>query len=193
MDEDRSNGWEAVAERFIHIRSETGLSTVMAWARSLPPRSAILDVGCGYGIPFAAGLVGAGHTVAGVDASPTLIAEFKLRFPGADAACESAETSAFFGRKFDAAIAIGLLFLLAEDGQLAVIASVGRALKPGGRFLFTAPWQICEWADILTGRVSRSLGERAYRGALAQVGLEVVATFTDEGENFYFDAMKRRA
>jgi hypothetical protein len=58
--------------------------------------------------------------------------------------------------------------------------------------LFTAPWQIAEWQDITTQRRSVSLGEKAYRAALDLAGLEVQAEYVDEGENHYFDAVKRR-
>ncbi|WP_327196513.1 class I SAM-dependent methyltransferase [Sphingomonas sp. Leaf24] len=95
------------------------------------------------------------------------------------------ENSCFFDRKFDAAVAIGLLFLLPEPAQAALIARVGRTLKPGGRFLFGAPRIACTWRDTLTGRTSRSLGETAYRALLADAGLHLAANYRDNGGNDY--------
>jgi len=186
---DPSHGWNAVAQRFIQARSRIGADTVRLWAKQLPPGSDILDVGCGSGEPISAALAEDAFRVFGVDASPVLVAEFRRRLPSAEVACEPAETSSLFQRKFDGAVAIGLLFLLPAQDQRQVIERVARALEPGGRFLFSAPRQACEWADTLTARPSLSLGEAEYRRVLDQAGLCLSGHFVDEGGNHYFDAV----
>lgn len=160
---DPSHGWNAVAQRFIQARSRIGADTVSRWAKQLLPGGDILDVGCGSGAPISAALIEDGFRILGVDASPVLVAEFRRRFPFAEVVCESAETSGLFQRKFNGAVAIGLLFLLPAEDQRQAINRVARALEPGGRFLFSAPRQVCEWADTLTGRPSLSLGEAEYQ------------------------------
>lgn len=185
---DLSNGWEAIADRLIAVRSAVGAEVVRDWAHSLPAGGAVVDIGCGAGVPVSATLIDAGLQVFGIDASSTLLAAFRQRFPMARLACEAAEESGLFGRTFDGAVAIGLLFLLPPEGQRAVIGRVASALNPGGRFLFTAPRQRCEWTDILTGRPSRSLGFDTYERILGAVGMRVMATHVDEGENHYIDA-----
>jgi SAM-dependent methyltransferase len=190
MTTDASFGWNAVAERFIAARTDIGAATVRQWAQRLAPGAAVLDLGCGSGHPISAVLVEHGLQVFGVDASPTLAAAFRRRFPAVPVACEPAETSALFGRTFDAAVAIGLLFLLPPQDQLRLIARVGRALEPGGQFLFTAPRQACEWADSLTGRRSVSLGEAAYLEALKGADLHLDGSSIDEGGNNYFYAVR---
>ena len=170
-DEDPANGWEAVAGQLITGRDGSiGVATVRAWARRLPERASVLDLGCGSGVPISQALIDDGFAVYGVDAAPTLVAAFRSRFPHAPAACEPAETSHFFDRTFDGVVAIGLMFLLSADVQRALIHKVAAALPPGGRFLFTAPVQSCTWADILTGRESRSLGAEAYKTMLSDAG-----------------------
>lgn len=72
--------------------------------------------------------------------------------------------------------------------QLAVIDRVASALRPGGRFLFSAPAQACSWTDVLTERSSRSLGAAAYHDRMIAAGLTPVASYVDEGENHYFAA-----
>jgi cyclopropane fatty-acyl-phospholipid synthase-like methyltransferase len=72
-----------------------------------------------------------GFVVFGIDASPTLLSMFRRRLPAAHAACETVQRSAFFGRQFDGAIAVGLIFLVSKNDQQALIDSVGRALTPG--------------------------------------------------------------
>ncbi|OJY63722.1 MAG: methyltransferase [Sphingobium sp. 66-54] len=188
MASDLSNGWDAIADRLIAVRSTVGAEVVRDWARLLPAGGAVVDIGCGAGVPVSATLIDAGLQISGIDASPTLVAAFRQRFPMARVACEAAEESGFFGRKFDGAVAIGLLFLLPAEGQRAVIGRVASALSSGGRFLFSAPRQRCAWTDLLTGRPSRSLGFDRYERILGTAGMRVVATHVDEGENHYIDA-----
>ena len=189
MSADISEGWEAVAEQFLSIRSNVGARLIRAWAReNLPPGGAVVDVGCGSGIPISEALVRDGFNVSGIDASPTLLAAFRRNFPEAPAACEAVQDSSFFGHWFDGVIAVGLLFLLAEDDQRKAIAHMAAALRPGGRLFFSAPHQRCEWTDTLTGRISLSLGSEGYRQALADAGLTFMGSHTDEGENHYYDA-----
>ncbi len=191
MDADRSSGWEAVADRFVAVRSDMGAALVRAWARErLAPGSAILDIGCGSGVPIATTLARDGHAIWGVDASPTLLAAFRRNLPAMPAACEAARDSDFFGRQFDAAIAIGLVFLLDASDQRALLGRVAQALAPGGQFLFSAPRDACTWIDTLTGRPSRSLGRNAYAGALARVGMRMIDCRRDAGGNDYHAAVR---
>lgn len=187
---DLSHGYEAVASEFIarRNRSRIGVATVRRWAKALPPRAAVLDLACGHGVPIAEALIDEGLAVHGVDASPTLMAAFRARFPTAPAECNAVEDSRFFDRRFDAVVAWGLLFLLAPPTQEALIQKVALALTPGGRFLFTSPREACEWPDELTGRTSRSLGAAAYRRLLEAAGLTSIEEADDEGENHYFAA-----
>lgn len=119
-----------------------------------------------------------------IDASPTLVAEFQTRFPKIPVRCERVQESSFFDRKFEGAIAIGLLFLLPES-DAAFIARVAKSLVPGGRFLFTAPLEGGTWTDMNTGLECRSLGQERYEELLTQSDFRVVATHTDEGANNY--------
>jgi cyclopropane fatty-acyl-phospholipid synthase-like methyltransferase len=138
-DHDPSNGYEAIAAEFIARRERSGIgaATVRAWARSLNPRTSILDLGCGHGVPISAALMDDGFDVYGIDSSPTLTAMFRDRFPRAHLACEAVDDSNFFDRKFDAIVAVGLMFLLSADVQDRLVRRVAQALNSGGRFLFT--------------------------------------------------------
>ena len=191
---DPSHGYEENAREFMARRqsSRVGATAVLAWATHLPRGAAILDLGCGSGVPISEALISAGYTVYGVEASPTLCASFRERFPGTTAACESVEKSAFFGRTFEGVVAWGLMFLLADEAQLSLVRRISHALKPGGRFLFTAPTEACRWTDVLTGRISKSLGEVAYRQAIEASGLVLAPGYTDEGGNRYYDVIKQK-
>lgn len=192
MTDDRSTGWDAVADRFQAIRSAAGTTLVRTWARDrLPAGASILDLGCGSGVPIARALAGDGFSMWGVDASPSLIAAYRRNLPGMPAAREPVQDSDLFGRTFAGAIAIGLIFLLDGHEQRALLDKVAGVLEPAGRFLFTAPVDPCEWPDTLTGRPSMSLGMDAYAEHLAGIGLELVHHGLDEGGNSYHEAARR--
>ncbi len=194
--EDPSNGYEAVAAQYIAGRGARagvgiGVREVRDWIRTLPTGAAVLDLGCGPGYPITSLLVDAGLRVYGVDASPTMIAQLRARLATVAIDCDSAERSTFFNRTFDGVIAWGLLFLLTPAAQRRIIQKVGRVLLPGGRFLFTAPAEPCDWPDAMTGLRSESLGAEAYGRLLAAAGLESIQEVEDEGSNHYYMSVKR--
>lgn len=183
-----TSDYEAHAQEFMkhRERSEIGVSTVLAWSHSLPSQASLLDLGCGSGQPIAIALARAGFTMHGIDTSTTLVKAYREKIPQAQVMCESVEDSTFFHRQFDAVIAIGLMFLLDETAQAKLIQKVASHLRHGGQFLFTAPTQIHQWQDVLTGARARSLGAEAYIFLCRDVGLGLTSEFIDEGENHYF-------
>ena len=192
MSVDRSEGWDEIADRFLTARSDVGATLVRSWALSnVPSAGTIVDVGCGSGVPIAEVLIEAGLSVYGIDASRKLVNAFSHRFPNAPCICEPAQESQFFEASFDAAVAVGLLFLLPPSDQREVIYRIAAALKPTGQLLFSCPLEICEWDDVLTGRRSQSLGHDAYRALLRDAGLQLVGCEIDEGRNNYFHAVKQ--
>ena len=189
---DRSNGYEGIAEAFMRTRRPSiGPTVVRKWAKTLPAGASVLDLGCGSGIPISEALLQEGFAVYGVDASETLIAKFRERFPGVPVECSPAEESLFFSRRFDAAVAWGLMFLLPADTQRSLIGKVARALNRDGRFLFTAPRETGTWTDGMTGLPSCSLGHDAYERELVAHDLRLVGNDVDEGDNYYYFALKR--
>src|SRR5206468_11830276 len=176
--EDASNGYEGVADVFIARRgtrpavgNAIGATTVRAWAEAFPPNATVLDLGSGPGEPVTRVLRDAGLRTYAVDASPKMAAAFRERFPDAPIDCNTVEASDFFSRQFDGVIAWGLVFLLEPTAQAQVIAKVGHALEPDGRFLFTAHTQPLEWLDAMTGRRSQSLGAETYERLLRDAGM----------------------
>lgn len=187
-----ASGWESVAGWFIEhsAGSSVGARVVELWTEELPPGAAVLDAGCGAGSPRSQALMRKGVQVYAVDASPTLAAAYKDRFPDAQVACEAVEGSAFLGAKFDAILAWGLVFLLPPDEQRRLLGRLVAALKPGGRLLFTAPKQECTWNDATTWQPSVSMGSGWYKALLSRLGAPVVSEHDDEGENHYYSARK---
>jgi SAM-dependent methyltransferase len=191
--EDGSNGYEAVANIYIagrgtrsRVGDSIGTAVVKAWADAFPPGATVLDLGSGPGEPSTRILQEAGLTTYAVDASPTMVAAFRERFPGVPIERNTVEASEYFNRTFSGVLAWGLLFLLDPAAQALVIEKVARALNPGGRFLFTAPKEPLEWLDAMTDRQSQSLGAQTYERLLRDAGLTWVADAQDEGENHYY-------
>ena len=188
MPKDLSNGYESVAKEFIAIRSNTGRDLVENWARSLPKNGDVIDLGAGFGEPLTSALVAADLNVRAIDASPTMVSAFKTRFPKIEVACEAAEDSDLFGRHYDGILAVGLMFLLKDIEQETLIKNIGRALKPQGKFLFSAPTQTHYWEDLLTGQMSYSLGKNRYSELIEAAEMRLVAEYKDEGGSHYYEA-----
>lgn len=187
---DESNGYDSIAEIYIKGRGRAvngiGSSTARAWARTFNIGSVVLDLGCGTGIPVTKILLEAGLKAYAIDASPKMVADFQQNFPNVPVACEPVERSLFFNRTFDGIISVGMMFLLPEENQRALIPKMAAALNPGGKLLFTAPLDKIEWKDAMTEQPSRSLGAGQYRELMLASGLSIGEEFDDEGGNHYF-------
>jgi hypothetical protein len=93
VERDASNGYESVAAAYVGLRDRAiGGEVVREWARALrtgsrlgalPAGASVLDLGCGHGVPISTTLMSEGFRVFGVDASPSLVTEFRRRFPQA--------------------------------------------------------------------------------------------------------------
>src|SRR5438128_4046991 len=135
---DRSNGYEGVAAEFLAGRGRApstgiGARAVRDWARTLPRGAAVIDLGCGSGLPITQVLVSEDLNVYAIDASPSLVEAFRCNFPETPVACESVEHSLFFGRMFDGVVPWGDIFLLLPAGQPRLIQRIADLVRPGWR------------------------------------------------------------
>ena len=195
---DPSNGYEGVAAEFLAGRGRApstavGTRAVRDWARTLPRGAAVIDLGCGTGLPITSVLVSEGLSVYAIDAAPSLVEAFRHNLPNTPVVCRICRNSLFFNRKFDGVLAWGLIFLLQPDAQRSLIRSMADILVPGGRLLFTSSTGVepLVWNDAMTGLESRSLGAAEYRRLLSEVDVSVSREYEDEGGSHYFDAFKR--
>ena len=194
MTQDSASAYEYHAQDFLKARdnSKIGAQVVHDWAISLPQDSHVIEIACGGGFPVSRELINAGIQLWAIDSSPTLLSQFNSRFPEIPTLCEKVLESNFFSKNFDAAIAIGLLFLLPENEQVSVIKRISDIVLPGGKFLFTAPIQIGTWRDITTGIESLSLGQQRYTEILKDAGFQIINTYYDKGKNNHYDTEKLR-
>jgi SAM-dependent methyltransferase len=189
---DNANGYEELAYEYIRRRDTwIGPDVVARWAAQLTPGAEVLELGCGHGVVSQA-LLDAGVKLYAVDASPTLLAAFRKRFPQVPTECFPAEDSTFFARTFDAVVAWGLIFLMDESAQRKVLGKAASVLRPGGKLLFTSPRPKCTWIDTMTGRPSWSLGQDAYESLLDSLDLDVAPGEEDSGGNYYYFASRSK-
>ncbi len=189
---DSASAYEQHAYEFLRgrDRSSIGAEVVRRWAYTLPQGAEVIEIACGGGYPITKELMDAGLELWAIDSSPALVSEFKSRFTNVPIRCEKVQNSDFFNRTFDGAIAVGLLFLLPESEQAAIITHIANILIPKGRFLFTAPTEIGTWRDMNTGNECLSLGQKRYEEILEKSSLRIIATHEDEGKNNYYETEK---
>jgi len=104
---------------------------------SVPDDAAILDLGCGIGVPILKYLVDNDRDVTGVDASSKMLEIAKANFPKIEFKLADMRLLNL-GRKFDAIIAWHSFFHLPESDQPPMFKIFEDHLNPGGILLFTS-------------------------------------------------------
>jgi SAM-dependent methyltransferase len=103
----------------------------------LPPRSAILDIGCGSAEPIARFFIEQGHEVTGADSSPSLIEISKRRFPEQHwIVADMRELR--LERRFNGIVAWDSLFHLAPEDQRLMFALFREHSTANAALLFTS-------------------------------------------------------
>jgi len=120
------------------------------------PATAVLDLGCGNGIPVAKLLLDAGFAVTGVDISPVQIARAQAALPTARFICADMTELAFAPATFAAIVSFYAIIHLPVAEQPALLANIYDWLQPGGYFLATVgadAWTGTEadWLDVAGG------------------------------------------
>jgi len=147
-----------------------------AYARALPQGAAVLDIGCGGGVPVARDLIAAGFAVTGADSSPALIARCRERFPAAE--WHVADMRRLdLGRRFDGLLAWHSFFHLHAGDQRAMFPIFAAHAAPGALLMFTSGPQ----AGVAMGEwqgeplFHDSLAQEEYRSLLAANGFEMLS------------------
>jgi SAM-dependent methyltransferase len=170
--------YERVAARFDARR--TRLLFERGWLErflaALPPRPAVLDVGCGAGEPIARHLSERGCRLTGVDVAPAMIALCRRRF-AAHAWRVGDMRRLALPHRFDGFVAWDSFFHLDPRGQRRAVAAFARHARPGAALLVTTG----PAAGEAVGRAAdapiyhASLAGEAYRALLARHGFAVLA------------------
>jgi SAM-dependent methyltransferase len=169
--------YEAKAEDFARGRQRFGgeAKYFAEMAARLPSGAAVLDIGCGSGVPIARFFVDYGFALTGVDAAPAMIGICRERFPEAEWVVADMRRLAL-ARHFDAVFAWDSLFHLPPDDQRRMFSVFAAHAAPGAPLLFTSGPAAGEPVGDLYGAplYHASLDAAEYRDLLAAHGFSVL-------------------
>jgi SAM-dependent methyltransferase len=173
-------GYDAVSVRY--DEEYGGETKYRAWLGELreqiPPGGAVLDLGCGSGLPVAQDLTAAGYRVTGVDISDVQIDRARELVPSAQFIRADITAIKFEPASFDAVVSFFALIHVPVNDQPLLLRRVGRWLRPGGLFVATTGY------GAWTGTEENWLGGRVpmwwshadvdtYRSWISEAGLAV--------------------
>jgi len=122
-------------------REYGGATKYQAWLSELreaiPAGGAVLDLGCGSGLPVALNLSEAGLAITGVDISDVQISRARELVPRARFIRADVTTLEFVPQTFDAVVAFYSMIHIPVDEQLPLLNMVATWLKPSGIFVAT--------------------------------------------------------
>ncbi len=191
----RLHEYDLIADWYVAERhGPIGVPETEALVAALPAGAAVLDVGCGPGLPLTKVLVDAGCNVTGLDSAPRMLEHFHRNFPDLPTICAAIQDCDLSGREFDAAMSWGMMFHLPHHDQRRAIANIASALKPGGLFLFTsADVDGSKQGEPMNGVPFHyySFTVEGYRTLLNDHALTLEDVHKDHGNNCYYLARKR--
>lgn len=167
----------------------SGYKTFLSWLEPrLRPGAAILDLGCGCGIPVAR-VLSKRHHVIGVDISPVQIERARQLVPNARFICTDMATLEAEPDSLDAIVAFYSIIHVPLDEQPRLFVKVAQWLRPGGYLLASVGHTYrtgteVNWRGVVGATMYWSQGDACtYRGWLEQVGLVILQEgFLPEGE-----------
>jgi len=133
-----ASSYDRIAERYLEWRADHHREGAAPWvsmlAERLLPRSQVLDIGCGAGIPLTRALAAA-YDVTGVDISARQIELARRNVPNARFIHGDISTIEFRAATFDAAVASYSLIHLPRAEHESIFQNIARWLRPGGFLL----------------------------------------------------------
>lgn len=140
-----AQGYDRIAGDYLASKEELDqqVETLLhGLTAGLPPASRLLDLGCGAGVPVTQWLARR-FRVTGVDLSAAQLALAREHLPGASLVRADMGMMAFAPGSFDAIVSCYAIIHLPREEHPALLASIARWLRPGGRFLAT--WPLTTW------------------------------------------------
>ncbi|MGH3256226.1 MAG: methyltransferase domain-containing protein [Streptosporangiaceae bacterium] len=141
-------GYDALSIRY--DEHYDGHAKYQAWLSELrdrlPAGRAVLDLGCGSGLPVARDLAAAGYRVTGVDISEAQINRARELVPQAEFVRADVTAIDFAPASFDAVICLFVLIHLPLEDQPPLLNRIASWLRPGGLFLTSTGYQA--WTGV---------------------------------------------
>jgi SAM-dependent methyltransferase len=178
-----ADGYDAIAERYLawsDLRPSATRLRYLDLALELIPRgSAVLELGCGAGVPMTAALA-EGRVVTGVDISATQTEMARRNVPKATFLQADMTSVSFDRHSFDAVLAFYSLTHVPREEHLPLLERVRSWLRPGGVFLASMgaddePGEIeADWLGV--DMYFSHFGARANRRLVERAGLVIERT-----------------
>ncbi len=199
-----SAGYDAIAEEFLDwslkvvdpVRDRLFAELV---AR-LPEGAAVLDIGCGAGIPWTRALADR-FDVTGIDISSRQVEAARLNVPVATFIVGDISSASFEARSLGGIIAFYSIAHLPVDEHGPLLDRLARWLRPGGLLLASVPVaESAGWTGEWLGTTMffGSLGAEAYLALLRSLDFELLAAEEStvqepEGPTDFLWVLARRA
>lgn len=147
----------------------------------LPSGAAVLDIGCGSGLPIACDLIRRGFHVTGVDGSPKMLALFRRNLPGIPAHLADMRELAL-GKRFAGVLAWDSFFHLSPDDQRVMFSRFQAHAAADAALMFTSGNAEGSVVGELEGDplYHGSLDPHEYRTLLDAANFEVVAHVVED-------------
>ena len=150
----------------------------------LPGGTAILDIGCGSGLPIARDLTRRGFDVTGMDAAETMLVLFRQNLPDMTAhRCDMRQLA--LGRRFAGLLAWDSFFHLSPDEQRGMFPRFAAHANPDAALMFTSGNAEGAAIGALEGEplYHGSLDPEEYRTLLNANGFDVVAHLVEDPDS----------
>ncbi len=133
-----ADGYDRVADRYLEwsaLRPSSARLRALALADAgIAVGGAVLELGCGAGVPMSARLARGRH-LTGVDISPGQIERARRNVPGAQFLAADMTTLELPASRFDAVVAFYSLTHIPREELPPLLANIARWLRPGGLFI----------------------------------------------------------
>jgi 2-polyprenyl-3-methyl-5-hydroxy-6-metoxy-1,4-benzoquinol methylase len=134
------SGYDQIAEQYLATKDSEdplALKALEDLASLLPSEAAVLDLGCGAGVPITRWLADRGFAVTGVDVSAKQV-ELARTYVSDGTFLRADMTEAVFApESFDAVVAFHSIIHVPRTEHPALLKSIYRWLKPAGALLAT--------------------------------------------------------
>ena len=191
-------GYDTCAASYHESRSTEPGSGLEGLTDRLDRGAAVLDIGCGAGVPIAR-LLAERYRVTGVDISPEMVLRAQRNVPAGNFVCADIMTVSLPPSGFDVAVALYSVFHLPRADHRCLFQRVHGWLKPGGYLLCTLSHHSEEGyteQDFFGATMYWSnYGLDEYVDILTEVGFAVLETRSvgcDRGEDHPLVLARRR-
>jgi len=137
-----ADGYDQCAETYLAARPDDGadVAELAPLLRALGPGAAVLDAGCGAGVPVTERLVAAGHRVTALDRSAGQLGLARAHVPSAAVVLGDLAALPFGSGTFDAVVSYYAIIHVPRVEHHRVFAEIHRVLRPGGYALLCLGW-----------------------------------------------------